>query len=88
MKSPDIEKAVLMYYEKTEIGNAEIMELFCVSRQTAGKLKNAVLEEMAKMNIRCWLPHHVNTKVAFKTWGIDIDDFEKRLKKLRTLKGA
>lgn len=88
MKSPDIEKAVLMYYEKTEIGNAEIMELFGVSRQTACKLKNEVLKEMAKNNIRCWLPKHVNTAVAFKTWGIDIDDYEKRLKKLRTLKGA
>ena len=32
-------------------------------------------------------PHSVNTEIAYEVWGIDIDNFEKRLKKLRTLYG-
>lgn len=42
---------------------------------------------MAKRGVTSWLPHSVNTEIAYEVWGIDIDNFEKRLKKLRTLYG-
>lgn len=51
------------------------------------KIKKAVKEEMAKRGVKSWLPHSVNTEIAYEVWGIDIDNFEKRLKKLRTLYG-
>lgn len=88
MGPPNVEKAVFLYYEKTEMSNADIMSLFNVSKSKANDLKKAVLTEMAKEQVRCWAPYHINTKVAFKVWGIDIDEFEKRLKKLRTLRGG
>ena len=73
MRSPDIEMAVRLYYEKPET-------------QTI-KIKKAVKEEMEKRGVKSWLPHSVNTEIAYEVWGIDIDNFEKRLKKLRTLYG-
>lgn len=35
---------------------------------------------MAKRGVTSWLPHSVNTEIAYEVWGIDIDNFEKRLK--------
>lgn len=87
MRSPDIEMAVRLYYEKPEITNADIKELFSTGETQTIKIKKAVKEEMAKRGVKSWLPHSVNTEIAYEVWGIDIDNFEKRLKKLRTLYG-
>ena len=80
MRSPDIEMAVRLYYEKPEITNADIKELFGTGETQTIKIKKAVKEEMEKRGVKSWLPHS-------EVWGIDIDNFEKRLKKLRTLYG-
>lgn len=85
MRSPDIEIAVRLYYEKPEITNSDIKELFGTGETQT--IKKAVKEEMAKRGVKSWLPHSVNTEIAYEVWGIDIDNFEKRLKKLRTLYG-
>lgn len=85
MKTPDIEKAVLLYYSKLEIGTSDICKLFDCSRGTGLKIKNKVRAEMAKMDKQPFLPHHVSTKIAFQVWGLDIKDLEARLKKLRRL---
>ena len=87
MRSPDIETAVRLYYEKPEITNADIKKLFGTGETQTIKIKRAVKEEMAKRGVKSWLPHSVNTEIAYEVWGIDIDNFEKRLKKLRTLYG-
>lgn len=87
MRTPDIEMAVRLYYEKSEITNNDIKELFGAGSTLTAKLKKAVLQEMAKRDVKSWLPYSVNTKIAFEVWGLDIDDYEKRLKKLRTLYG-
>lgn len=87
MRSPDIEMAVRLYYEKPEITNADIKALFSTGETQTIKIKKAVKEEMAKRGVKSWLPHSVNTEIAYEVWGIDIDNFEKRLKKLRTLYG-
>ena len=39
MKSPDAEKALHIYYTKTEIGSADIRRLFDCSASTATRLK-------------------------------------------------
>ena len=83
----DIETAVRMYYENIEMGNAEIMELFpTVSRSTAKKLKGLAREKMIEDEMPSFNPLSVNTRVAYIVWGLDIDDLERRLKKLRGLK--
>ena len=88
MKRPELRKAIEIYYSCPEIGNPEIKELSGVASSTAVRIKKAVLEEMAKRHIRTWLPRHINTKLAYEMWGIDIADYEKRLKKLEQLKGG
>jgi hypothetical protein len=90
MRSPDIEMAVRLYYEKPEITNADIKALFSTGETQTIKIKKAVKEEMENHLIspnEQEVPHSVNTEIAYEVWGIDIDNFEKRLKKLRTLYG-
>lgn len=83
MKSPDISQAVSIYYSKLEIGTTDIKNLFSCSKSTALKLKNEVFEEMAKRGKRCFVPHHVGTKIAFEVWGFDIVELEKMLRKIK-----
>ena len=85
MRSPDIKKAVQLYYAKPEIGTNEIMELFSVKGTKALQMKNEVRKVMAEKGVKVWLPHSVNTEVAFEVWGLNITDLEARLKKLQRL---
>ena len=82
---PPLEKAVKMYYSKTELTSRDIRELFSCAPSTACRIKQQVLEVMAERKVHCWTPGAVSTKIAYETWGIDIDDYEKRLLKLRKL---
>mgnify|MGYP000027056708 CR=1 FL=1 len=86
MKQPDIEKAVTMYYNMTEIGTAEIKELFSIGNTSAANLKRKVYDEMAKRGVRNYYPHCVKTDIAFEVFGLDIEDLERRLKAKRRLK--
>ncbi len=85
MKNPDIKTAVQIYYTKPEIGTNEIMELFSVKGTKALQMKNEVRKVMAEKGVKVWLPHSVNTEVAFEVWGLNITDLEARLKKLQRL---
>lgn len=86
MHEPDMELAIKLSCLKTELDNKDIAELFGASKSTIRRKKNEVLNAMAQKNIKTWTPHTVNTKVAYKVWGIDVDDYERRLKKLQRLK--
>jgi len=44
-----------------------------------------VKSEMAKKNILSYNMYKINTAVAFTVWGIDIDELEKRIKKIKEL---
>lgn len=88
MKSPDIELAIEMYYNKLEIGTVDICALFSCSRSTGLKLKNTARAEMAIQGKRPFISHHVSTKIAYQAWGLDIADLEERYKKLQKMKGA
>lgn len=82
-----VEGAIRLYYEKSELTNADIKELFDVhSSATIAKLKNLVRERMAAENVPVWNSQNVNTAAAYKSWGLDISDLEQRLKKLRELR--
>ena len=86
MRNPDIETAVRFYYEKPELTTKDIKELFGVCDSKACVMKKKVKEEMIKSDVKSWLPYSINTRVAYKLWGIDIEDFESRLKKIRRLR--
>lgn len=82
-----IEDAVWLYYEKSELLNADIKELFGIhSSATIAKLKNLVREKMVEKNVPVWNSQNINTTTAYEVWGLDISDLEQRLKKLRELR--
>ena len=81
-----IETAIRIYYENTEIGNSQIKELFGgMSTRTIAKLKNLAKGQMLKDGIQSWNSRRVNTEAAYKSWGLDIADLERRYKKLKQL---
>lgn len=79
----DIMEALRIYYQYIEIGNAEIRTLFrCTANDTIAKKKQPVLAKMARDSIRVHTHGHVNTRVAFEVWGIDVKELEMRRKNL------
>ena len=87
LKSPDVETAVRMYYEKSELTNSDLKELLGLKSNSAiCRIKKNIQQKMAEQDVKSWLPHSVNTKVAYEVIGIDIDDYERRLNKLRKLR--
>ena len=49
-------------------------------------LKKEVAKEMAKNQVRTWLPGNVSVRVAYEVWSIDVAELEKKLVKLQKLK--
>jgi len=82
-KITSIAIALKVYYSHTEIGNKEIAELFGkLSAATVSKLKKMVMTEMIKQSVMSYRMYKINTTLAYIVWGIDVDDLEKRHKKL------
>lgn len=82
-----IETAVRLYYEKSELSNSDVKQLFGNhSSATISKLKNLVRERVAAEDIPVWNAQNVPTKTAYEVWGLDIGDLEHRLEKLNRLK--
>lgn len=84
----DVELAVKIYYEKISLTNADIKKLFEVSsNKTVKKYKDEVVAYFAESDI---IPIHrdstLDTWRAFEAWGIDINELEKRLKKIQKLR--
>ncbi len=86
MKQPDIKTALRIYYTCSELGTAEIRELFSVGNTAAAKYKRIVKKKMAEKGQRSFYPNMVNTETAFEVWGINVEALEKKLKKLQALK--
>ncbi len=81
-----IESALKIYYSNSELGNKEITALFGRrSSATVSRLKRIVKDEMNKQDVYSYGANKVNTEVAYKVWGIEIADLEKRIKKLKEL---
>ena len=81
-----IDNALKIYYSHSELGNKEIVSLFGrLSSATTAKLKRLVKEEMTKREKLSYGMYKVNTAVAYDVWGIDVDDLERRRKKLKSL---
>lgn len=84
----DIRAAIELYWRKTEIGTNDICGLFRVSRERAAKLKAVARAEMNERKTVNYNAMCVNTAVAYESWGLRIDDLERRLTKLQKLKEA
>jgi len=81
-----IDVALKIYYEKAEIGNKEIRELFDVrSTATLSRLKKLIKAVMIERNIPTFSDYKVNTRIAYEVWGIDVADLEERRKKIQEL---
>ena len=81
-----IDNALKIYYSHSELGNKEIVSLFGrLSSATTAKLKRVAKEEMTKREKLSYGMYKVNTAVAYDVWGIDVDDLERRRKKLKSL---
>lgn len=81
-----IEKAIQIFYSRIEIGNKDVAELFGrIGTARITKLKKLAKEQMDEDNVPNWNAAYVNTKAAYKAWGLDIDDLEKRYAKLKKL---
>lgn len=84
----NLDAAVRLYYEKFELGSKDIRLIFGTrSTATEARLKKVVREEMIKVGRKPWDEHCVPTDVAYKVWGLDIADLEKRRRKLMGLSG-
>lgn len=88
LANPDLATVIEIYYSCTEIGNSEIKRLWGgkISRPSIVKLKNLAREQMREDNKPALRPNYVNTKSAYKAWGIDITEVEEGYKKLQKLK--
>lgn len=81
-----LKTAIELYYSRTELGNADIEELFGKhSTATVSRLKRKARHKMVELNIPSWNGNRVNTEAAFESWGLNITDLERRYKKLQEL---
>ena len=82
-----IEAAIRIYYERIELTNADIKEIFGDGHGSAtiAKLKRKAREVMAEEKTPVWNAQYVNTEAAYKAWGLDINDLERRWKKLQSM---
>lgn len=81
----DLKTCLKIYYTCPELGSAEIKELFGVGNATATEMKKPVRRKQVEENVMVLDKNCVNTELAFKMWGIDIEDIERRVKKLEKL---
>lgn len=82
----DIETAVILYYSRIELNNSDIKKLFGCGDNTALKLKKIAKEKAIKENYQRIDARLVPTKAAYEAWGLNIEDLEKRLEKLKKYK--
>lgn len=82
----NLETALRLYYERIELTFPNIMELFQCSRTTATRLRRIALEEQAAAEKPLWNARGVNTKCAYKAWGIDVRELEDNLGRLKRLR--
>ena len=86
--NPDIATVLEIYYTCPEIGNKEIMQLWGgrISKPSIVKLKDLARKQMREDGKLAFRPTYVNTKSAYKAWGIDVFEVEEGFKKLQKLK--
>lgn len=85
-KTAGLDVVLRLYYENPELGTKEIKQLFPTAGNNAiAKLKKIARDKMAERAIKSFRAHAVNTQVAYEAWGIDVEDAERRITKLKKL---
>ena len=80
----NIEAALELYYSQNELSNDDIAAIFGCSRSYVNTLKKQVQQKMAEEDAHppVFDAKHLNTEYAFKVWGLDVVDLERKYKKL------
>lgn len=79
----DIDTVLKIHYTYPEIGNKEIEAIFGKrSSATLARLKRDVQKAMIEEGVCAMELYKINTKIAYKAWGIDVADLEQRRNKL------
>ncbi len=82
----DTASAIRLYYSKGYLNNKDIGQIFGTEvKSTIYQMKKPVTEEEKKRNLPVAVPFHINAKIAFEMWGLDIAELEKNQKKLNAL---
>lgn len=81
----NIATAVKVYWEKIDIGTADIIKLFGVGKDKALRIKKTAQALQEDRGIPFRDLNSVSTAIAYEAWGFDISDLEKRLHKLKKL---
>lgn len=85
-KVASVEAAVRVFYENTELTNANIVELFgSISPKRICKLKEIARKKSEEKETPVWSAVRVNTEDAFEAWGLDIKKLEARYTRLRKM---
>lgn len=88
MNRINLEAALRLYYERLELSCDDIRQIFGpMSSATMARKKKQAREQMIedKTESAIWDARNVNTVSAFKAWGLDPVELERRLTKLRRL---
>ena len=85
IKITSIETAVQIYYTFPELGTDEVIRLFGCSKATATRLKKRARDRQIREGIITFSDANVNTKTAYKEWGLDISELERRLVRYRRI---
>lgn len=86
MQYKDIDTVLRIYYQHTELSNSDFAELFPgISATTLARWKKEIHKMEVEGGVRRSQARVVNTKVAYKFLGLDVDDLEKRRAKLMQL---
>lgn len=88
----NIAAAIELFYSQNDLCNKDIMRIFGCSSSHASTLKGRVKKQMAEEGAHpvVFDASNVNAEYAFKVWGLDIADLERKYKKLmkfRELRG-
>jgi len=82
----DIDTAISIYYRYPEISSKEITQIFKKrSKATVSRLKKLAQKRMIEDNVYSYGMYKINTECAYRAWGIDVEDLEKRRSKLQKL---
>lgn len=82
----NVKEAVLLYYQKPALRNADILVLFPgIGNDTVQRLKRLAREKTKENGKMLWHSQMVNTPDAYEAWGLDIRTLEAMYAKLRKL---
>lgn len=87
MKAPNIQKAVEYYLTQTEIGTAEICDIFTCSAAHAAKLKRMARALMQERGVLVLSESSVDVDCAYEAWGWDIKELMRKYERMQRLQG-